>query len=242
MENINFETYLSEILEKVKIEPNSAILHNCQICKDIGFVYNETGADLCKCQIKDPKKHPLCYVYDIDPILFENVKQTVNGELKFKPNQITALRKATNFFNNTTKKAPYLAGETTGIGKTLIISYLGFRKAQEQNLRTQFLPITDFKEKLIGCIHQDKPIDSVLNSLKYSLDFLILDDVGAEKVTEFHEENLYNLLNYRYSAQKPTAFTSNLKIDDLPYSARIKSRIHGLATEIHLSGMDYRRV
>ncbi|UOY92881.1 ATP-binding protein [Ectobacillus sp. JY-23] len=42
-------------------------------------------------------------------------------------------------------------------------------------------------------------------------DLLILDDIGAEKATEWVEEKLFNIIDGRYRKEKPTFFTSNLQ-------------------------------
>ena len=52
---------------------------------------------------------------------------------------------------------------------------------------------------------------------------LILDDLGAEKVTEYVRQSLYTLINKRYLDNLPTFFTSNLSLDEI--AARLDDRI-----------------
>lgn len=42
-------------------------------------------------------------------------------------------------------------------------------------------------------------------------DLLILDDIGAEKTTEWVEEKLFNIIDGRYRKELPTLYTSNLQ-------------------------------
>lgn len=42
-------------------------------------------------------------------------------------------------------------------------------------------------------------------------DLLILDDIGAEKATEWVEEKLFNIIDGRYRKEVPTFYTSNLQ-------------------------------
>lgn len=240
MKTLNFDNYLNELLESAQINAIKPV-YKCNKCNDIGFIFNDLGAELCRCQIKAANKYPLCYAFEIDPIVFSSAEQIATGTIKLTPNQIQVLKLLTEFYHDISKKPPFLTGDKPGTGKTMLLSYLGFRVAQERNLRTQFIRTTDLKEKLQNCIQNDKPIDSVLNTLKYGIDFLIIDDLGAEKVTEFYEEQFYNLIDYRYNAKKLTGFTSNFLIDELPYTPRLKSRIHGLSSEIVLNGKDFRR-
>lgn len=78
--------------------------------------------------------------------------------------------------------------------------------------------------------------------LKYwkNIDCLVIDDFGAELVTPYQQEIIYNLLDYRlnyrdYDGGKLiTIFTSNYDIDQLSktYSERITSRILGMCETI----------
>ena len=45
--------------------------------------------------------------------------------------------------------------------------------------------------------------------------FLVIDDLGATKITDWGMSQMYRLLNYRYVHEIPTIFTSNFCQDDL---------------------------
>ena len=72
---------------------------------------------------------------------------------------------------------------------------------------------------------------------------LILDDLGAEKRTDWSEEALFKLLDYRYREQLPTAVASNvLPSGPVSLEPRIASRLQdrALAVALLMSGPDYR--
>lgn len=73
-------------------------------------------------------------------------------------------------------------------------------------------------------------------------DFLILDDMGAEKVSEYSIQILYLLVDKRDSFLKPTMICSNLSIGGLEdtLSPRITSRIVGMGRVIKNPLSDYR--
>lgn len=73
-------------------------------------------------------------------------------------------------------------------------------------------------------------------------DLLILDDLGAEKPTDFVAEQLFNVLNYRINRQLPWVISTNLTPDDLGevYGDRIHSRLIGLSDVLILRGNDVR--
>ena len=49
----------------------------------------------------------------------------------------------------------------------------------------------------------------------YKSDLLILDDLGAERKTEYMEERIYAVVNKRYSSEKPLIVTTNLSKNDI---------------------------
>jgi len=69
-----------------------------------------------------------------------------------------------------------------------------------------------------------------LDVLRYMIDddFLILDDVGSStKHTDWREEVLFEILDYRYNNMKPTLITSNFTSEDFKkyYHFRVHSRL-----------------
>lgn len=73
---------------------------------------------------------------------------------------------------------------------------------------------------------------------------LVLDDLGAQRITEWGEERLYVLLNRRYDDLLPLVVTSNLAPDRLgdAVGERIASRIMGMCAKVHVEGPDHRRL
>ena len=70
--------------------------------------------------------------------------------------------------------------------------------------------------------------------------YAILDDLGAEKVTDWSISAFYSILSRRYNNMLPTVVTSNLGLQQLhEWEPRMASRLAGMAV-IHLSGPDRR--
>ena len=80
-------------------------------------------------------------------------------------------------------------------------------------------------------------------------DLLVLDDLGAEKTSEWVEETMNLIVNARYSERRTTIFTSNY--DDNPDNTdpdsllfrigfRMRSRLHEMCDFLDLEGADYR--
>lgn len=90
--------------------------------------------------------------------------------------------------------------------------------------------------------------DRKVDKKEYDQDLLedaklaILDDLGAEKVTDWVAETLYLIVNKRYNDCIPTIFTSNLPIAELGnrIGDRTASRIVESCDIVELVGVDRR--
>jgi DNA replication protein DnaC len=80
-------------------------------------------------------------------------------------------------------------------------------------------------------------------------DLLVLDDLGAEKTSEWVDETMNLIVNTRYSERRLTIFTSNypdIPDDTEPNSllfrigARMRSRLHEMCEFVIMDAADYR--
>ena len=69
---------------------------------------------------------------------------------------------------------------------------------------------------------------------------LILDDLGAERPTDWVNEQFYELMNNRLIHKRVTIITSNESPDHLNLDPRTLSRIRALTTPVHLPEEDVR--
>ena len=71
---------------------------------------------------------------------------------------------------------------------------------------------------------------------------IFIDDIGAEKISDWVAETFYLIVNKRYNEMRPTVFTSNLKPDDLKerIGDRTVSRIVEMCDVVELVGSDRR--
>ena len=82
-------------------------------------------------------------------------------------------------------------------------------------------------------------------------DLLVLDDLGAEKTSEWVEETMNLIVNTRYNERRLTIFTSNyvdIPDDTDPNSLicrigfRMRSRLHEMCDFVEMDGADYREL
>lgn len=73
-------------------------------------------------------------------------------------------------------------------------------------------------------------------------DLLVLDDLGAEKTSEWSLQTLYTIIDRRYREERQTIITSNLSLDELAEKVddRIASRLSELCRVVVLTGPDRR--
>jgi DNA replication protein DnaC len=82
---------------------------------------------------------------------------------------------------------------------------------------------------------------------------LVLDDIGAEKISEWVDETMNLIVNTRYNERRPTIFTSNfLDVEPDEKSSvevliervghRIHSRLHEMCEFVPMKALDYRKV
>jgi DNA replication protein DnaC len=74
-------------------------------------------------------------------------------------------------------------------------------------------------------------------------DLLILDDLGTEFATPFYTSTLYDLINTRLLAGRPTVISTNLNLKQLAerYGVQIASRIGGCFQPLLFAGQDIRQ-
>ncbi len=77
-----------------------------------------------------------------------------------------------------------------------------------------------------------------------NIDFLVLDDLGAQKNTEWVTERIFVIVNARYADLRPTIYTSNSRLEELertPGWARIIDRIIEACRVVKMDGSSYRK-
>jgi DNA replication protein DnaC len=98
---------------------------------------------------------------------------------------------------------------------------------------------------MYGALRPRHGVDSETELRKYThARLLILDDLGAAKLTEWTEEIDYRILGWRYDNDLPTVITTNCTPPQLPerLGQRVASRLTEMCTIVPLTGADRRIV
>lgn len=177
---------------------------------------------------------------------FENL--SMNREKGILATEIIKVCK--NILSKQTTRGVYVYGPT-GTGKTYLMGCI-YNYFKQNGKEPAILYYPEFIRKIKSKISNnsyDFYIDLIRNE-----EILIIDDIGAENITEFiRDEVLGPIINHREAEKLPTFFSSNLSIDDLSEllsngrttidktkALRIVERIHSLSISHFLDGENER--
>ncbi len=247
----------------VKLNDTLEELSHCQKCKGLyecqnkvnGYVYfpivNESNLSFtyrpCKYQ-KEAQKE--INNKNTSEKLMENARLK---DIKITKNRTEVIKWLKNFYDNYNpygfNKGLYLHGNF-GTGKTFLIAALLNEIKLKYKVRVEIVYVPELLRKLKENLNA---VGDNLNVLE-NADILLLDDIGAEKVTEWgRDEIIGTILQTRMNKGLTTFFTSNLNRDELMQTLsltkeredavkakRIMERIKYLTYDIELLGNNYR--
>lgn len=130
---------------------------------------------------------------------------------------------------------------TAGTGKTrMLYAVLGRAYCEAKPFRKYRVPGL-LKELQALCGESVEKEFNLIKKLSESNGYLLLDDLGAEKTTQFTIQDLYLILSEREEWERPTLITTNLTISQIAMclGERIASRIAG-STVLKFAGKDRR--
>jgi len=148
-------------------------------------------------------------------------------------------------------KGLFLEGQP-GVGKTHLAVAVLKQIIQTTNARGLFYDTRELLKTIRSTY------DAAIQATEVSVlrpvmtcDLLVLDDLGAEKTSEWVDETMNLIVNTRYNERRLTIFTSNypdIPDDTDPNSLlfrighRMRSRLHEMCEFVGLDGADYREL
>lgn len=245
-----------------KLERAVSELNNCENCKGlvmcknkvVGCVYypekdndnltfNYVACKYKKEQIREQEKKKSHLYGSNDKLSDASLGEIFTDDKK----RVELIKWVTNFYHNFPNdlKGLYLHG-SFGSGKTYIISAL-LNELAKKNYKTVIIYYPELLNILKSTFDSKDEYNELFNEIKTS-DVLLIDDIGAETVTNWsRDEVLGTILQYRMEQNLTTFFTSNLTIDELERhlsivknnidkvkARRIIERIKQLTTDIEL--------
>lgn len=145
-----------------------------------------------------------------------------------------------------------LLGGLPGVGKTHLAVAVLKQVMESSPARGLFYDTRDLL-RVIRSTYDPSIRTTELEILRpvMTADLLVLDDLGAEKTSEWVEETMNLIVNTRYNERRLTLFTSNyvdIPDDTDPNSLigrigfRMRSRLHEMCDFVEMDGADYREL
>jgi len=131
-------------------------------------------------------------------------------------------------------KGIYFWSDTKGSGKTMIATALANELINNHKKMVKFATSIDILDEIKATFapHSEVTESKLLSDL-INTDFLVIDDFGTERATDWAGEKFYQIVNNRYINKKVTFFTSNFNLKTLKYDDRISNRIKERSYLVH---------
>lgn len=130
-----------------------------------------------------------------------------------------------------------------GNGKTMLAACI-HNELTTKGKVVVFVSMPDLLSKIKSTFNQDnrESEEQILKAL-ITCDLLIIDDLGAEKTTDWVQEKVFEIVDGRYRRQKPILSTSNLEPKELVHKIGKRSydRLIELSQPIENTATSYRR-
>mgnify|MGYP001358704151 FL=1 len=225
---------------------------NCTICNNTGWCSSEVnGVELverCECWRRQVALNLLK-----DANIPARYRKCDFSTFVTYPNEqlLRAVKKAEDFSNSfpVIQKGLLLIGPP-GIGKTHLAVSVLRDVIVKKNIRGLYFDTRSLLSTIRSTynpVTRASEADILERVMKAEL--LVLDDLGAERPTDWVEETMNLIVNTRYNDRKPTIFTSNYEdvpdADDLDsllvrVGFRMHSRLREMCDFLEYPGPDYR--
>ena len=249
--NLTAQQNIKLLLKKHSLPDNYLeIKYFCPDCEDTGFVENK----LCDCHIKllkdlsfeeAGKNSPLkfCLFSDFSLDYYSEEKTAADEDSpKDKMREILNFCKDYAKEFDTNSYSVLMMGQT-GLGNT----HLSLAIAGEV-IKKGYSVLYNSAQNIFNTLQKERfgktDSNGAYEAMVLECDLLVIDDLGAEFVTQFTNAALYNIINTRMNSGLPTIISTNMSLVEIEkqYSSRISSRFLGEYSILRFSGTDVRQL
>ena len=227
---------------------------DCPHCSGLGYVRLDVPIEhvdfgkvqVCVCRGEELSRRSRDRLYahsqlnELSELTFENFEP--RGRIGLGPIQSDSIENAFNQSKHFAQKQQgwLLLQGGYGTGKTHLAAAIA-NSAVELNIATIFITVPDLLDTLRYTYQNaDESFEERFEEVRQA-PLLILDDFGTQNATNWAQEKLFQILNYRYTNRLPLVVTTNLSLNEI--EGRIRSRLQDpeLVTRVRIQAPDYRR-
>lgn len=221
----------------------------CEMCEDKGFI----NGRMCSCHkqlLKDLMRKEVSHFAPLDKCTFDNFVLDYYSEQPME-NAIIPRQRAEKIFDTCRKYAQNFSLNSknliffggAGLGKThlsLAIANVVINKGFNVCYGTSQNICDDLQSEQFG---RTENISYTKNQV-LGCDLLVLDDLGTEIDNQYSIATIYNIVNSRLLAGRPTIISTNYTFSKLEekYDKRITSRLTGEYVPFYFIGNDIRNL
>lgn len=226
-------------------------IYKCKLCSDTGYIENTK----CNC-LKQKLMNKYYNLSNITDVL--NVENFDNFDFRFYSDEVDPMsnispkekikaiyKTSTKFVSNFGKEfSNLLFYGNAGLGKTFLCNCIA-KDILDKGIPVLYMTANQLfktiEQERFNRDEMDNPFEQI--NMFYTVDLLIIDDLGTEVSTIVTQSELFNIINSRILSSKPTIISTNLAPKDFGerYSERIISRFEGSYELIKFIGDDIRR-
>lgn len=134
---------------------------------------------------------------------------------------------------------------TVGTGKTHLSAAIAWMLLNEGS-SVVYGTVATLLAKLRSTYNDDKVDERQVFDKFVNCDLLIIDDLGKEKVTEWADQVMFEIINTRYERNKSLVITTNMRLSALQAKyentgAALVSRILEMCQGVQMDGIDWRK-
>ncbi len=231
---------------------------NCKKCHGSGFIIKKDKngyeySERCECTMKYSKKIKIKYAKI--PKRYNNC--SFNNYKPMNDSQEKALLIAKKF----TEEYPFINGGIffqgpAGVGKTHLSIAIIRKLIEDKGINVLFYDVRDLIGEIQSKINNDSEGYNLILNKVYNVEVLVLDDIGAHRISDWTEDIISKIINKRYNNKKITIFTSNyveekefyedikeIKGESLEerIGYRLRSRMYEMSKLVIMKGVDFRK-
>jgi DNA replication protein DnaC len=211
----------------------------CDKCDGYGNIITPTGVKPCECKIRANIAENLIAA-QIPPMYTQKSFETFETNNNYQKSVFENAKKFVSEYQPNNNGLLFLG--PAGTGKThLAVGVL------KELIRNGHIGLFYNVIKLLDDIRnsyskEDGSEQWELLDMIYNSDILVLDDLGAQRVTGWVSDRLYAIINHRYDFRKTTIVTTNQDIPEIKENIgiRIYSRLAEMCGFVYFKGKDYR--